>query len=166
MSLIVCPSCGTAKTRLAARRSVADRILSCVRVYPFRCQLCAARFRSFLGCLAGSPRRNFERVAVEFPVWFRPLHSSPVGLGCEGMMRDLSIRGCRIRYAYPVAPGTRLELEFQHSNNSFPITVDEAVVRSSSPGELGLRFVQLHRPDQRRIRTIVDLWLPEPVSTR
>lgn len=162
MGSVLCPFCGTAKTRIAARRSVADRLLGCVRIYPFRCQLCAERFHTFLGCHADCPRRNFERVAVDFPVWFKPLCSSPAELGYEGVILDLSIRGCRIRSAYPVAPGTRLELEFQHSNNSFPITVDEAVVRSSSPGELGLRFVQLHRPDQRRIRGILDLWLSEP----
>ncbi|MEK7869160.1 MAG: hypothetical protein AAB271_02405, partial [Nitrospirota bacterium] len=63
-------------------------------------------------------------------------------------------------------PGTRVELEFQHSSVSFPITVEEAIVRSSSQGEIGLRFVQLHRQDQRRIRSILDLWLPEPALPR
>lgn len=166
MGLVVCPSCGTAKTRLAARKSVTDRLFSCVTVYPFRCQLCAERFRKFLGRPAESPRRNFDRIAVDFPVWFKPLRSSPHELGYQGVMQDLSIRGCRIHCDRPVAPGTRLELEFQHSNSSFPITVDEAVVRSSSQGEVGLRFIQLHRQDQRRIRSILDIWMPEPTRAR
>lgn len=165
MGSVVCPSCGTAKTRLAARQSVADRLLGCVTVYPFRCQLCAQRFRSFLGCLAESPRRNFDRVAVDFPVWFKPLGSFPHALGCEGVLQDLSIRGCRIRCDYPVVPGMRLELEFQHSNSSFPITVDEAIVRSSFRGAVGLRFVRLHPQDQRRLRGILDIWMPESTRT-
>lgn len=166
MGNIVCPACGTSKTRLAARRSVADRLFGYVTIYSFRCQLCARRFRSFLGHVVNTPRRNFDRVAVDFPVWVKPLSASPHELGDEGIIQDLSIRGCRIRCARQVQPGTRVELEFQHSNVSFPITVDEAVVRSSSRGELGLRFIQMHRQDQRRIRSILDLWLPEPVSAR
>lgn len=162
MRVVVCPSCGTGKIRLAVRRSVTDRLLGSVTVYPFRCQLCARRFRSFLGQRAGSPGRNFDRVPVEFPVWLKPVHASPQELGNEGVIHDLSIRGCRIRCERPVVPGTRVELEFQHTSVSFPITVDEAVVRFSSQGELGLRFIQLRRQDQRRIRGILDLWLPEP----
>lgn len=162
MGLVVCPSCGTAKTRLAARQSVTDRLFGYVTVYPFRCQLCAERFRRFLGRATESPRRNFDRVPVDFPVWFKPLCASPHALGYEGVIQDLSIRGCRIHCNQPVVPGTRLELEFQHSTSSFPITVDEAVVRSSSHGEVGLRFIQLHRRDERRIRSILDIWMPEP----
>ena len=52
----------------------------------------------------------------------------------------------------PVAIGTRLELEFQYSDDSFPITIEEAVVRSSADGAIGLRFTQLRRSDERRIR--------------
>ena len=162
MACVVCPSCGTAKTRLAARQSVTDRLFGCVTVYTFQCQLCAQRFRAFLGCLAESPRRNFDRVAVDFPVWFKPLGSAPHELGREGVLRDLSIRGCRIFCDHPVVPGTRLELEFQHSNSSFPIMVDEAIVQSSSGRALGLRFLRLHRQDQRRLRGILDIWMPEP----
>ena len=166
MGTIVCPACGTSKIRLAAQQSVADRFFGWATVYPFRCQLCAKRFRSFLGRSTHSPRRNFDRVAVDFPVWVRPLHASSQALGDEGVIRDLSIRGCRIRCQRAVVPGTRVELEFQHSNGSFPITVDEAVVRSSFQGELGLRFIQLGRQDQRRIRSILDLWLPDSVNDR
>lgn len=166
MGIIVCPACGTSKTRLAAQRSAADRLFGWATVYPFRCQLCAQRFRSFLGRFTCSPRRNFDRVAVDFPVWVRPLYAPLQELGDEGVIQDLSIRGCRIRCERAVVPGTRVELEFQHSNVSFPITVDEAVVRSSCQGELGLRFIRLGRQDHRRIRSILDLWLPDPLSSR
>ena len=48
--------------------------------------------------------------------------------------------------------GSRLELEFQHSDNSFPVTIEEAIVRSIADGAIGLRFTKLHRSDERRIR--------------
>jgi hypothetical protein len=82
-------------------------------------------------------------------------------MGQEGVIDNLSIRGCRIRCTTPLTAGSRLEMEFQHSNCSFPITIDEAVVRSSGENTIGLRFVRLQRSDELRIRQIMDLWLPE-----
>ena len=82
------------------------------------------------------------------------------------MIENLSIRGCRIRTTAPVILGSRLELEFQYSNDSLPITIAEAVVRASGgDGTVGLRFTRLHRGEERRIRRIVDVWLPEPMSS-
>ncbi len=155
-----CPICRTTKTKLAARETFSDALLSTLTIYPFRCQLCAKRFRVFLGHRTRNPRRSFERVDVSFPVWFKPRLSSIHDMGQEGVINNLSLRGCLIRCTTPVTAGSRLELEFQHSNCSFPITIDEAVVRSSVDNTIGLRFVQLQRSDELRIRQIVDRWLP------
>ncbi len=166
MSDLRWPACGASKIRLAARRTLPDTLLAGLTIYPFRCQLCARRFRTLLGHRTQNPRRSFERVAVSFPVWFKPRQcSSSLELGQEGSIDNLSIRGCRIHCAIPVTTGSRLELEFQHSDCSFPITIDEAVVRCSGDGTIGLRFTQLQRRDERRIRQIVDLWLSEPASS-
>lgn len=162
MSDLHCPACGASKIRLAHRKSLADVLLSGLTIYPFRCQLCADRFRTFLGRRTPNPRRSFERVEVSFPVWFKPRRSRyPDEMGQEGVIENLSIRGCRIRSTTPVAIGSRVELEFQYSNDSFPITIEEAVVRSSVNGTIGLRFTRLRRSDERRIRRIVDMWLSE-----
>ncbi len=134
MSTLSCPACGASKIRLAARKSLSDVLLGGLTIYPFRCQLCADRFRTFLGRRTPNPRRSFDRVEVSFPVWFKSRRSSPSpGLGHEGVIDNLSIRGCRIRS-----------------------TVD---------GAIGLRFTKLHRSDERRIRQLVDVWLPELLPT-
>ncbi|MDF0675862.1 MAG: PilZ domain-containing protein [Nitrospira sp.] len=162
MSDLRCPTCGASKIRLAHRKSLSDVLLSGLTIYPFRCQLCADRFRTFLGRRTPNPRRSFERVVVSFPVWFKPRRSRyPDEMGQEGLIENLSIRGCRIRSTTPMLIGSRLEMEFQHSNDSFPITIDEAVVRSSANGAIGLRFTQLRRSEERRIRQLIDVWLPE-----
>ena len=75
MSELHCPACGGSKIRLAARKSLSDVLLSGLTIYPFRCQLCADRFRTFLGRRTPNPRRSFERIEVSFPVWFRPRRS-------------------------------------------------------------------------------------------
>ncbi|MGZ8366295.1 MAG: PilZ domain-containing protein [Nitrospira sp.] len=96
------------------------------------------------------------------PVWFKSRRSAPSSrLGYEGVIDNLSIRGCRIRSTAPMRIGSRLELEFQHSDSSFPVTIEEAVVRSLADGAIGLRFTKLHRSDERRIRQLIDVWLPE-----
>jgi PilZ domain len=160
-STLTCPTCYAAKVRLAARKGLSDALLGGLTIYPFRCQLCADRFRKFLGCRTSNPRRSFERVNVSFPVWFKPRRSSFDEMGMEGLIDNLSIRGCRIRTTAPVTIGARLELEFQYSNDSFPVTIEEAVVRSSADGVIGLRFTRLLRSEERRIRPIVDVWLSE-----
>jgi hypothetical protein len=79
----------------------------------------------------------------------------------EGLLDNLSLRGCHIRSPIPLARGTRLELEFQYADSSFPITVDEAVVRAVTGDGIGLRFVQLQREDAVRLGRIMDVWLSE-----
>lgn len=160
-----CPRCGAVKIRPAGRKTVPDRILSALTIYPYRCQLCAARFRLFLGRRQPAPRRSFERISVHFPVWFKSRWAPPQQTGHEGVVENLSLRGCRIRSPMPLVPGARVELEFQYADTSFPITVDEAVVRSVTEQGIGLRFVRLQREDERRLRQIVDVWLPEPSDT-
>ena len=41
------------------------------------------------------------------------------------------------------------------------IAAQEAVVRSSANGAIGLRFTRLQRSDERRIRQLIDVWLAE-----
>jgi len=165
MTQRTCPRCRTGKTRLAPCRTFTDKLYRTVTIYPFRCQLCATRFHAYVGQRAPSPRRSFERVPVAFPVWFKPRGTSPHAMGFEGVLENLSLRGCRIRSYRSLPLGTRVELEFQYADCSFPITVDEAVVRSSVDDAIGLRFVQLQRHDERRLGQIVDLWLPDVQPT-
>lgn len=167
-SNITCPTCHAVKVRLAARKGLSDTLLGGLTIYPFRCQLCAERFRKFLGRRTVNPRRSFDRVEVSFPVWFRiPRTPGSPRMANEGVIENLSIRGCRIRTTASVILGSRLELEFQYANDSLPITIAEGVVRSSGVGgAIGVRFTRLHRGEEKRIRRIIDVWLPELMPAR
>src|SRR6188474_1293267 len=112
-----CPKCGTAKTRLAPRHGVTDRLLSTLTIYPLRCQLCAHRFTILLGKLKANPRRNYDWVPVQYPAQVRPVHD--------------------------------------------PSLVDGALVRSRSAEGIGLRFSSFLRSEERRLRRILDLRLPD-----
>lgn len=159
-----CPRCGSFLTRLARRRNVIDHLFGAITLYPTRCQLCGRRFRRFVGRFLMNPRREYSRVPVRYPVWFRSTHSVTEGTGQPGVMTNLTIRGCRIKSEVPLPVGTRVSLEFQPSVFTLPITVDEAVVRSFSGDMVGLRFLRLHREEEGRIQRVMSLYLPSAMN--
>lgn len=144
-----CPKCGTPKTKLAPRQGVADRLLGALTIYPFRCQLCAHRFTTFLGTLKTNPRRNYDRVSVEYPVQVRPIRDPSQRVVVEGTLSNLSLRGCRVM------------LEFHPAEYDDPIMVDGAIVRSRCAEGIGLRFSSFLRSEERRLRHLLALRLPD-----
>lgn len=156
-----CPRCGTSKTRLAPRKGVTDRLLSTLTIYPVRCQLCAHRFTTFLGHIKTNPRRNYDRVSVQYPAQVRPTHDPSQRIVVEGMLSNLSLRGCRVRTNQRIPMGCQVMLEFQSAEYDDPIIVDGAIVRSRCAQGIGLRFSSFLRSEERRIRRILDLRLPD-----
>lgn len=166
MSARVCPNCGTDKIRPAPNRTGLDRVLSLLTIYSYRCQLCGHRFSAFSGRRRVPPRRGFQRLAVSYPVWFRPEAAAEESPSFEGTLVNLTIRGCRLRSAAPPPVGAQVTIEFQPSPFSLPITIDSAVVRSSSPAGVGLRFLKIARSEERRVSRVIDLYLPNPAPVR
>jgi hypothetical protein len=157
-----CPKCGTAKTKLAPRSGVADRLLGTLTIYPLRCQLCTHRFTTFLGKLKTNPRRSYERVSVQYPAQVRPIHDPSQRVVVEGMLSNLSLRGCRVRTSQRIPMGCHVMLEFHPAEYDDPIMVDGAIVRSRCPEGIGLRFSSLLRSEERRLSRILALRLPDP----
>jgi hypothetical protein len=156
-----CPQCGTTKTRLAPRRTMMDRLLGTLTIYPVRCQLCAHRFNAFLGRIKINPRRNYDRVSVQYPAQVRPIHDPSQHVVVEGMLSNLSLRGCRVRTSQRIPMGCRVMLEFQPAEYDDPIMIDGAIVRSRCAEGAGLRFSSLLRSEERRLRRILDLHLSD-----
>jgi hypothetical protein len=144
-----CLKCGTAKTKLALRSGVADRLLATLTIYPVRCQLCTHRFTIFPGKLKTNPRRNYDRVSVEYPAQVRPIRGPSQRVVVEGTLSNLSLRGCRVM------------LEFHPAGYDDPIMVDGAIVRSRCAEGIGLRISSFLRSEERRLRRILDLRLPD-----
>jgi c-di-GMP-binding flagellar brake protein YcgR len=131
-------------------------------IYPFRCQLCTHRFTTFLGKLKTNPRRNYERVPVQYSAQVRPVHDPTQRVVVEGTMVNLSLRGCRIRTSQRLPMGCHVMLELQPGEYDLPIMIDEAIVRSRCAEGIGLRFSSLLRSEERRLRRILDLRLSNP----
>jgi len=160
----LCPKCGTPKTKLAPRHGVADRLLGTVTIYPFRCQLCAHRFTTFLGKLKTNPRRNYDRISVEYPAEVRPIRDPSQRVVVEGTLSNLSLRGCRVRTSQRIPMGCRVMLEFHPAEYDEPIKVDGAIVRSRCAEGIGLRFSSFLRSEERRLSRILALRLPDPTN--
>lgn len=156
-----CPKCGTAKTKLAPRSGVADRLLGTLTIYPVRCQLCTHRFTTFLGTLKTNPRRNYERVPVQYPAQVRPINDTSQRVVVKGTLSNLSLRGCRVRTSQRIPMGCRVMLEFHPAEYDDPIMVDGAIVRSRCAEGIGFRFSSFLRSEERRLRRILDLRLAD-----
>jgi hypothetical protein len=157
-----CPKCGTLKTKLAPRHGLVDRLLGTLTIYPLRCQLCAHRFSTFLGKLKTNPGRNYDRVSVQYPAQVRPIRDPSQRVVVEGTLSNLSLRGCRVRTTQRIPMGCHVMLEFHPAEYDDPIMVDGAIVRSRCTDGIGLRFSSLLRSEERRLRRILDLRLPDP----
>lgn len=156
-----CPKCGTPKTQLAHRKSVTDHLLSTLTIYPVRCQLCAHRFTTFLGRIKTNPRRSFDRVSVQYPAQVRPIHDPSQSVVVEGVISNLSLRGCLVHTNQRIPIGCKVMLEFHASEYDNPILIDSATVRSRCTEGIGLRFTNLLRSEERRLSRILDLRLPD-----
>ena len=156
-----CPKCGTLKTKLAPRNGMTDRLLGALTVYPLRCQLCAHRFTTFLGKLKSNPRRNYERVPVQYPAQVRPTYDPSRRVVVEGTLSNLSLRGCRVRTSQRIPMGCKVMLEFHPAEYDDPIMIDKAIVRSRCAEGIGLRFSNFLRSEERRLRRILDLRLSD-----
>jgi hypothetical protein len=156
MRICPCPKCGTPKTKLAPRNGVADRLLGTLTIYPFRC------FTAFLGRLKTNPRRNYDRVSVQYPAQVRPIRDPSQRVVVEGTLSDLSLRGCRVRTSQRIPMGCQVVLEFHPAEYDDPIMVDGAIVRSRCAEGIGLRFSSFLRSEERRLSRILALRLPDP----
>ena len=94
------------------------------------------------------------RQSPRYKVQFRSSFSSAVLVAGEGVVRDLSVRGCRIACRMSVPQGTELELclYLAEHGQEFPVTIPRAVVQWAERGELGVEFLQLSEGAPEHIR--------------
>ncbi|MEO8046499.1 MAG: PilZ domain-containing protein, partial [Nitrospirota bacterium] len=119
------------------------------------------RFTTFLGKIKTNPRRNYDRVSVQYPAEVRPIHDPSQRVVVEGTLSNLSLRGCRVRTSQRIPMGCQVMLEFQPAEYDDPIMVDGAIVRSRCAEGIGLRFSSLLRSEERRLSRLLALRLSD-----
>jgi hypothetical protein len=96
-----------------------------------------------------------HRQNKRFPVRFRSSFTSLNIVGGDGILVDLSLRGCRVESPTEVRAGTSLELRVQASEDEPPLKIQEAVVRWSRSQQFGLEFVTLEPEEWARLQHTV-----------
>lgn len=158
---VTCPRCRKNFVKRTRREGFVERLLGQLYIYPFRCQLCAHRFRSMrwgvrYHCMPVD-RRQYVRLPVRFPASF----SSDQGEG-TGVVTQLSIDGCTVEAATSVFAGALLCVRLEIPGQEPEITVETAVVRTvlHQRNWVGLEFLRLASAEKDRLtQFVLSLWM-------
>ena len=132
--------------------------MSAFYVYPFRCQLCGHRFRSFQRGVryvwVQEDRREYDRIEINFPVTF-----SGENVSGEGMLLNLSMGGCRFTTTADLGTGMIVKLALQIPGSVPPVIVDAAVVivRKTDPGNASVEFLRWQETERERFTTFYQI---------
>ena len=155
MKTLHCPSCGTPFVRVTCRDGAIERLLNRVKMFPFRCQLCTARFRVFW---TGSPdatqafdHREYKRL----PSSFQAHLLADNALRMVNRVTDISMGGCTLETTEALPRGTFLELTIKPNSAEDAITVDTAMVCSVRPESMGVRFLEFQANDKQRLSQVI-----------
>ena len=75
----------------------------------------------------------------------------------EGILLDLSLKGCRIKGAYTGSSGTRLRLQLWLPDHSQPVKVEMAAVQWIKDNQFGVSFLKLSPDAQARLAQVFRL---------
>lgn len=157
-----CPSCRSIYVRRTHRVGMLEQLISAFYVYPFRCQLCSARFSFFQWGVRYDKQedmRQYERIGVRFPALF----SSEKTVG-KGVITDVSVADCALETTLPLKQGDALKLELYAKSGRPPIVVTKAVIRSVRSGTMGLQFVEVSDTDKARLNRLVGDMVGLPIT--
>lgn len=140
--------------RLTRPRNAWDHLFTIVYCYPFRCQLCRARFRVIQPRYRFQVRRADWREYVRIPVEFRTLFSGEQIRG-EGTMVDVSINGCWIKSGLRVPKGAAIHLRVYGGAQEPPIEIEAAVAWCTVGKGFGLVFFNIHPEHEEWLRQLI-----------
>jgi len=150
-----CPSCGTPFVRVVYDEGTLERILNRFRIFSFRCQLCTARFRAHRNQPAGqtsvADRRQYKRLSVSF----RANLLAQNAMRTDNRVTDISMGGCTLETTTTLPQGTFIELVIKPASDEEPIKIETAMVCSSRPESMGIRFLEMVADDKNRLSQVI-----------
>ncbi|WP_455241871.1 PilZ domain-containing protein [Petrachloros mirabilis] len=154
MKTLHCPNCGTPFVRMTPRNGMMERVLNQLHVVPFRCQLCMNKFRAFhRAARKGTEafdRRQYKRLSTSIEAQF----VSDNRVQSTNRITDISMDGCTLQ-ATGLTRGTFLGLVLKPDREDEAIRIETAMVCSVRPSSVGIRFLEVPQPDQRRLSQVV-----------
>lgn len=154
MKALHCPNCGTPFVRVTAQSGMMERVLHQLNVFPFRCQLCMNKFRAFHRKAGQSTqafdRRQYKRLSTSIETQFLADNS----MRSTNRITDISMDGCTLQTT-GLPQGTFLGLVLKPDQEDEAIRIETAMVCSVRPTSVGVRFLEIPLPDQRRLSHVV-----------
>jgi len=161
-----CPRCGKNFIRRSHRQGVRERLLSLFYVYPFRCQVCAHRFKLFQFGVRYSKhlidRRQYERLPTHVPATFVEAVTAGEGRIGHGVVTDIALGGCYMQTVVELPEGTLLSLELQTVEHAPSIAIEAAIVRSVRPTSVGLQFLRIRESEHERLSQFIHQLFTRP----
>jgi predicted HAD superfamily Cof-like phosphohydrolase len=149
-----CPRCGKSFVRRSRRQGLKERLLSLMYLYPFRCQVCAHRFRAFQFrsryVKRTVDRRQYARLSTRIPTTFIEDMKPDEQRTGAGVVTDISLGGCYLQTVVQLSQGALVSLELQTEQCPPAIAVEAAIVRIVRPTGVGLEFLRLSEPEHER----------------
>ena len=131
------------------------RLLNRFRIFSFRCQLCTTHFRTYRNQPpdqpSGADRRQYKRL----PVSFRANLVTGNAVRIDNRVTDISMGGCTLETATALPQGTFIELVIKPASDEEPIKIETAMVCSSRPESMGIRFLEMVTDDKNRLSQVI-----------
>ncbi|MDC8450252.1 MAG: PilZ domain-containing protein [Nitrospira sp.] len=131
------------------------RLLIRFRILSFRCQLCTTRFRAYRNQTpdqtAVADRRQYKRL----PVSFRANLLAENAMRMDNRVTDISMGGCTLETTTTLPQGTFIELVIKPASDEEPIKIETAMVCSSRPESMGIRFLEMVTDDKNRLSQVI-----------
>lgn len=154
MTNINCRNCGTRFVRVTYRQGVLEHVLNQLNIFPFRCQLCKHQFHAFSRKDAESTRtfdrRQYKRLSTSIEAKVVADNHATKG----NRITDISIDGCSVQ-ATGLPEGTFLGLVLKPDAGDEAIHIETAKVCSVRPSSVGVKFLKVSSPDQRRLTDVI-----------
>jgi hypothetical protein len=135
------------------RQGLWEKFLSLAHIYPFRCQLCAARFLvrqpGVRYTRVAEDRRQYERIPVQFPATLIFEETT-----VRASVLDLSMDGCSLATSADIRGGTILQIRFDPPEEG-SILVDAAVVRYIRTKGVGVQFLRFQNNERENLQAFV-----------
>ncbi|HWF58814.1 MAG TPA: PilZ domain-containing protein [Nitrospira sp.] len=131
------------------------RLLNRFRILSFRCQLCTTRFRAYRNQLPRQTSVTDRRQYKRLPVSLRANLLTENALRMDNRVTDISMGGCTLETTTTLPQGTFIELVIKPASDEEPIKIETAMVCSSRPESMGIRFLEMVADDKNRLSQVI-----------
>jgi hypothetical protein len=149
-----CPRCSNEYVKRVSRVGLGEHLISLFYIYPFRCQLCAHRFkvlqRGVTYTKIEEDRREHKRLPAKFPITF-----TVRGGDASGSTVDISMGGCSFHAESRLVKGIILRIELQLPDEIPPVKISAAVIRSVRTRRVSVKFLRIEHAERERLHGFV-----------